>query len=177
MRKTTGLVLAFIFILYLGGMELLYSLRINAAKNQSESLIEKHKVPLDNTVDFSFTSEQYNTLNWSERNKEFTYNGQHYDIVSIAFYTDEIKITCYDDSKETSLINEFTGFVKRMFSQSAKTNNTGNDIANKICKEYLPNENLNPRFFFYVITTINANCVLVNQHALIADVWRPPSVV
>ncbi|HTA84497.1 MAG TPA: hypothetical protein VK783_16250 [Bacteroidia bacterium] len=176
MKKTTGIVFIFIFLLYICGIELLYSLKISVAKNQSASLIHNHEISIDSAILFSFTPEQYKSLNWSERNKEFTYNKQHYDIISLQFYTDEINVTCYDDSKETSLVDELTGFMKKMFSQNQKADDN-NDIASKICKEYLPNVQLTPTYFFQVLRTINANCVLVNQHALIADVWHPPSLV
>jgi hypothetical protein len=177
MKRATGFFLAFIFILYLGGIEVFYTLKVGVVKKQSAALISNHKIQLDNTVSFSFTPSQYQSLNWSERNKEFTYNEEHYDIVSIDFYSDEIKVVCFDDSNETGVVSEFTGFMKRMFSQSQSSDNSNNDMASKICKEYLPNQNISQLFFFHVITTIQADCVLVNRHALVADIWRPPSLV
>jgi hypothetical protein len=177
MKRATGFFLAFIFILYLGGIEVFYTLKLRIVKKQAETSITNYRIQLDNTVTFSFTPSQYQSLNWSERNKEFTYNGKHYDIISLDFYSDEIKAICYDDSNETSLIDEFSGFMKRMFSQGQSSDNSNNDMAGKICKEYLPNQNISQLFFFHVITTIQADCVLVNRHALIADIWRPPSLV
>jgi hypothetical protein len=175
MKKATGIGFILIFLFYICGIQLVYTLKISVAKNQSATLINTHKVATNNTCDFSFTPEQYKNLDWSERNKEFSYEGKHYDIISLAFYTDEIKATCFDDSKETSLVDEFAGLMKRMFSQNQKTDEN-NDLASKICKEYLPNITFTPTFFFQVLRTINAPCVLVNQHALVADVWRPPSL-
>ena len=177
MKRATGISLAFIFILYLGGIELLYSLKIDIVRKQSAALINDHKTSIDNTSSFSFTPSQYSALDWSERNREFTYNGKHFDIIYLDFYSDEIKVTCLDDSRETSLIDDFTGFMKRMFSQSQSSNDNNNDITSKICKEYLPNLSIKPSFFFHVITTIKADCVLVNPCALIADIWHPPSLV
>ncbi|MGP8214319.1 MAG: hypothetical protein ACLQQ4_02015 [Bacteroidia bacterium] len=176
MKRVTGISLTFIFLLYLGGLQLFYSLKIEAAKQQSSDLIKSHQITLDNTCRFSFTPDQYEALNWSERNKEFTYNGKHFDIIGIEFYSDKIKVTCFDDSNETSMVAEFTGFMRRMFSQNQSSNDNNNDIANKICKEYLPNLSITQDFFFHVITTIKADCVLVSPSALVADIWHPPSV-
>lgn len=176
MRKVTGIALIGIFILYICGIQLIYSLKLSVAKNQASYVIGSHKVQLNNTRNFSFTHSQYGKLNWSERNKEFIYNGRHYDIISMEFNSDEIKVICFDDSNETTVMAEFAGFMKKMFSQGQSTNDNNSDIANKICKEYLPNENLTPTYFFHVVTTIRATCVLVNQHALVADVWHPPSI-
>ena len=175
MKKATGIGFILIFLFYICGIQLVYTLKITVAKNQSATLIRTHTLSTDSTCNFSFTPVQYKNLDWLERNKEFSYQGKHYDIIGLDFYTDEIKATCFDDSKETSLVDEFAGFMKRMFSQNQKTDDN-NDMASKICKEYLPNIQLNPIFFFQVLRTINAPCVLVNQNALIADVWHPPSL-
>jgi hypothetical protein len=176
MKRATGITLAFIFLIYLGGIQVLYSLKMGTVKKQSADLINMHKVSLNNTCSFSFTPTQYSDLNWSERNKEFTYNGKHFDIISLEFYSDEIKVVCFDDSKETNLVAEFTGFMKKMFAQSQSSSNSNDDLAGKIFKEYLSKENISPSFFFHAITTISANCVLVNHYALIADIWHPPSM-
>jgi hypothetical protein len=177
MKSATGITLIFIFTLYFCGVELLYSVKLNKVKSESAALITSHKVPLDNSSLFSFTAGQYNQLNWSERNKEFTYKGNHYDIINLAFYTDEIVVTCYDDSKETSLADAFANYVKQMFTQQQKGDDRTNDVAGKICKEYFPNKGFAPTYYFHVVQTVNAPCVLVNQHALVCDVWRPPSIV
>ena len=177
MKRATGILLAFIFLIYLGGIQVYYSVKMNAVKKQSSYLTASHKIPLDNTVRLSFSPNQYSQLNWSERNKEFTYNGRHYDIINIDFYSDEVTLTCYDDSKETDLTKMFDGFMNKMFSHSQSSDNSTNDLASKLCKEYLPNISTPQLFFFHVTTTIKADCVLVNHHALIADVWRPPSMV
>jgi hypothetical protein len=177
MKRTTGLFLSLLFLFYLGGIEVFYTLKMSVVKRQSAEGISNHKISLNNTCTFSFTPSQYSNLNWSERNKEFTYNGKHLDIISLAFYTDEIKVVCFDDSNETSLVDEFTGFMKKMFSQGSSSDNSNNDMANKICKEYLPNPTVPQSYFFHVITTIKANCVLVNHYAPIAGIWHPPSLV
>jgi hypothetical protein len=177
MKRATGIILLFVFMAYMCGIEVFYSFRINAAKKESLDLIDNQSTPASNITALSFNPEQYNNLNWLERNKEFTYNGNHYDIIGLEFYSDEIKVTCYDDSRETSLVNEFEGFMKKMFSPYQKQGSDNNDMANKLCKEYLPMQSINPLLFFHVVSTIKAECVLVNSHALIADIWHPPLAV
>lgn len=176
MKRVTGLSLALVFIIYLIGMEAYYSFRLGVAKNQSSELINNHEISKENTTMFSFTADQYKHLDWSERNKEFTYNGRHYDIISLQFCTDKITLTCYNDRNETDLVDSFTGFVKHMFSQTQSSNNSNNDIVSKICKEYLPPIQIPKLFFFHVLTTIKADCVLVNHHAPIAAIWHPPTM-
>lgn len=176
MKKATGLFLILVFVTYLAGVEAYYSLKLKISKETISALITHKNIQVAKTASFSFSPTQYQNINWQERNKEFIYNGRHYDIISLNFYSDEISMVCFDDSNETSIANALTGFMEHMFSQAPASNNSNNDIANKICKEYLPNTSVPQNFFFHVITTIETHRVLVNRYAPIAAIWHPPSL-
>jgi hypothetical protein len=63
-----------------------------------------------------------------------------------------------------------------MFSQHQSSSDNNTDIAGKLYKEYLPNEFIAPLFFHHVLTTIKADCVLVNAFAPIDNIWHPPAL-
>jgi len=176
MKKITGILLAFTFVLYLGGIQMAYWLRMSAHKQETQFSIRHNQVSKDNSVKFSFTSEQYNSLAWSEKNKEFSYQGQRYDIIGMQYCSDEIIVTCFSDKEETNLVNAFSGFIKNLFSSPLHTNDKTPDIANTLCKEYLPSEPSSPFLFSHVLISIKAGCVLVNVSGQIDSIWRPPTL-
>jgi hypothetical protein len=177
MRKITCIILTLTFILYLGGVQVMYWIKMSVCKEQVQTLIHGHKLSRKNTVDFSFTSSEYNSLDWSEQNKEFTYKGERYDIVGIQYFSEEIIVKCYSDNEETEVIDAFSGFIKKMFSCPQHTNESNTDIASNIYKEYLPSEFFVPSHFARVLISIKATCVLVNVSAKVDDIWHPPTLV
>lgn len=176
MKKITGILLAFTFVLYLGGIQIAYWLKMSAHKRETQTAIQSHKLPENNTVKFSLTSLEYASLAWSERSKEFSYLGQRYDIIGIQYYSDEIIITCYSDKEETRLVNAFTGFVKKFFSSPQHTNDKTPSMASNLCKEYLPSEPLTSFLYAGVLISIKAKCAFVNMHPKPDDIWHPPTI-
>jgi hypothetical protein len=176
MRKIISTLLTLIFVLYLGGVQVMYWVKMSTCKQQVQTLIHGHKLSRKNTIDFSFTPSEYSALSWSEENKEFNYKGQRYDIMAMQFYSDKILITCYSDDNESILVEAFSGFIKKMFSSSQQNNNSNNDIASNIYKEYIPAESPVPLFFSRVLISIEAKCVLVDVSAKIDAIWHPPTL-
>ena len=175
MKKATVVALILVFTLYLGGVQVFYRFKMNDARRDA-TISMQSKLSLDKTIELSFTTDEYDALAWSERNKEFTLNGQRYDIASINYTSDLIKLVCYPDGKESDIVAAFSNFMDRMFSAHQGSGTDNNDMASKLCKEYLPNERLVPFFFPRVLTTINTDCVLVSSSDLIGNIWHPPTL-
>lgn len=177
MKNITATLLTLVFILYLSGMQMMYWVKMSVHREETENMIRSHEVTKANTMKFSFSSEEYSSLSWSERNKEFLYQGQHYDIIGIQYCSDEIIVTCYIDKDETSLVDAFSGFVKKMFASPQHNNDNGSSIANSLCKEYMPSDPLMAFFYAQQLTSIEARCMFVNMALYHADIWHPPTLI
>jgi len=154
---------------------MIYWAKIDGAKEQSFSVINNKKLAANETKAFSFSANQYNKLNWSEQDEEFTYNGQCYDIMKIQHSNGQINITCYTDNAETEIANAFNSLLQKFFSPVQQSKNTENNIAAKIYKEYLPikhtailKEELSIISF---VTTKQA----YTSCSAISDIWHPPA--
>jgi hypothetical protein len=174
MKRLTSILLVLTFILYLGGVQIMYWVKMSVCKQETHFLIQNHEIDKSGTIAFSFTPSEYKSLSWSEENKEFTYKGQRYDIIGMQFFSDEIIIKCFSDNNETNLVDAFSGFIKKMFASPQHTDDNNTDIASNISKEYLPAESLVSSFFSSVLISIAAKCVLVDVSAKIDDIWHPP---
>jgi len=148
---------------------------MSVCKQETQYLIQNHRLDKSGAIAFSFTPSEYKALSWSEENKEFTFKGQRYDIIAMQFFTDEVIVKCYSDNNETSLVDAFSGFIKKMFTSPQHTDDNNTDIASNISKEYLPAESFSPVIFSSVLVSIKAKCVLVNVSAGIDDIWHPPT--
>jgi hypothetical protein len=174
MKRTSSALLALVFIIYIGGIQVFYWIRMDNVRAQSATTI-KQAINLDNTKEFTFTLNKYNALNWSDKNKEFEDKGTRYDIISINYLNDgQVKIECYNDSKETSVVDAFVGFMDRMFSTRQQSSKEDNNLVSKIYKEYIPVIKPLPSLFSQVLIAIRPGSVLVNASSLMADIWHPP---
>src|ERR1700722_19469984 len=138
MKRVATLFLILTFLLYLGGMQLMYWVKIDNAKREATATLLRHSAKIADTKDFTFTSSQYNSLNWLEKNKEFVLYGQRYDIATLEYNSKGVKIACYTDNEETEIANAFNQFANKLYSTTEQSSNTNNDLLNKITKEYIP---------------------------------------
>lgn len=176
MKKITSILLTLTFVLYLGGIQAFYWVKMSVHKQEVHSLVQHNKIRQNTTVSFSFTSSEYNSLSWSEQNKEFTYEGQRYDIIEIQYCSDEIIAICYSDRDETNLVAAFSGFMKKMFSAPQHTGKNNTDIANNICKDYMPSKAITPYFNACELVALETTYAFVNVYNGHSDVWRPPAM-
>ncbi len=176
MKRVAALFLTLTFLLYLGGMQLMYWVKIDNAKRDATATLLRHSAKTADARDFEFSSSQYNSLNWLEKNKEFIFDGQRYDIATIEYSSNGVTISCYADNEETEIANAFHQFANKLYSNNEQSNSTNNtDVLNKITKEYLPLSLifLQPRYE-------KSSPVIVTEEiptfsSLIADIWHPPA--
>jgi hypothetical protein len=176
MKSLTSIFLLSVFTLYLGGMQLLYWVKVDNAKQKAISFIQNHSTKESETRDFEFSRQEYNSLTWLEKNKEFTYQGVHYDISSINYTSGNIVVKCYTDNEETEIVNAFNQYTNKLFSNHQQSNSTDNDIISKITKEYIP-LSLYCNFSSPVkATTIFTNVPQFLISSPISDIWHPPAI-
>jgi hypothetical protein len=175
MKRLAGILLVSVFMLYLGGIQLMYWLKMDGAKQKASLSIQNHNLKKADIKDFVLTSSQYNSLNWLEKNKEFTLNNQLYDIAGIEYSSNGIKITCYTDNEETELADAFGKFADRFFSTNQQSNGSENDLINKITKEYLPL----PSIFSFAVFEKEITSIIKNDiHCSVSlpdNIWHPPA--
>ena len=174
MKRIAAIFLTLIFLLYLGGIQLMYWVRIDTAKHQASTFIQNNKANTNNTIEFILTPSEYNALNWSDRNKEFTIDGQRYDITGIEYLSNGIKITCYQDNPETEVVSAFQKFAERLFSSHQQSGNSDNDVISKITKEYLPLKLvMAPQIYNRAVSLVISEDI-DSSLLFTADIWHPP---
>ena len=107
MKRLVPVLLVCTFLLYLFGVQFIYWLKVENARQIAHSFINKSPLTSVTKV-FSLTLEQYNSLNWNEKDKEFSLNCQDYDVISVKHLSDTaLEVECYADNLETEIENTF----------------------------------------------------------------------
>jgi len=176
MKTLISIFLVSVFTLYLVGMQMLYWVKIDNAKQKATSFIQNHSTKESETRDFEFSRQEYNSLTWLEKNKEFTYQGVHYDISSINYSSGNVIVKCYTDNEETEIVNAFNQYTSKLLSNHQQSNSTDNDIISKITKDYLPLSNYCNFASPVKYTTIFTNTVPILISSPISDIWHPPAI-
>ena len=172
----TTISLIFIFLLYLGGMQLVYWVKLDEAKYKASEQISNHALDCSNTKDFVFTTDQYKGLHWIETDKEFEFQGHRYDIATLQYLNNGIKLTCYNDNEETEIAQAFQKFADKFFPIHKQSNNSDNDVISKITKEYTA---LNYEFNFSTFENNNSVFIQEDTHSSISlpdNIWHPPTL-
>jgi hypothetical protein len=175
MKKFSAILLTFMFMLYLGGMHVMYLMKIDDAKSVAYHHIKKN-MDKGEVSQFIFSTKDFNDLKWTDKDKEFTLNNERYDIVNISYSGSQVTVVCYKDGKETEIVQALDNLFERLFSPSQQSKNTENDFASKICKEYLPVDHI------HLQETITLAFSQIPQERTIAssspidDIWHPPAI-
>lgn len=176
MRRIVSIFLTLTFMLYLGGIQLLYWIRIDTARHNATVFIQEHYGEQGASQQLVFTDSQYNSLQWSEKNKEFVFQGQRYDIANITHNPKGVKIDCYKDNEETDIANDFHYFTERLFNTHQNSGTNENDVISKITKEYLPFATIVSQHDF----PIEKSFIIEENYPIIvspvSNIWHPPTI-
>ena len=177
MKRVVPVLLACTFLLYLFGIQFIYWLKVENAKSISQSFILKKDLKTNTTKLFSFTPAEYNSLNWTEKDKEFVINNQDYDVIIIKHISGTtIEIQCYADNLETEISAAFQGMATVLFSANHQKGDTKeNDLLSKITKEFIPLCFLYPPQPSYKMCPFILKKNILPSGTLTLPVWRPPS--
>jgi hypothetical protein len=104
----------------------------------------------DQLHELSFSMAENAKLQWTEKNKEFRFNGEMFDVVSSETRGDTIYYYCINDKDEASLFANLGELVKKKLDDDC---NSGKNISAKLIRAitslvFLPSE-LNP----FIIST------------------------
>jgi hypothetical protein len=176
MKRIACIFLTSLFLLYLGGIQLLYWVKMNKAKYEATAFTQKQDLKTTDTKNFLFTNDQYALIKWLEANKEFSINGQRFDIINIEKTQEGIKITCYNDNEETEIAQAFQKFADKLFPIHQQSNNSDTDVISKITKEYT---SLHYEFNFSIFEKSNSVFIPEDTHSSISlpdNIWHPPTL-
>jgi len=156
---------------YVAGYRLMYSLGILYAKEQAkECMVEK-----SNIQKLTLSVADFNSLKWTEHNKEFSFNNEMYDVTGIQKSGDNYIITVYTDDKETGWVSSFHNFEKEMFhsDQSNKGAKSAEDIMSSFQKEYTTVSEFTINIF---ATGLSQPAFDAQQHPqqISHTIWQPP---
>jgi len=170
--RTIAIVLLFAMFHYVAGYRLLYSLGLIYTKNEAkECIIDKRDIQ-----QLIIPASEYNSLKWTEKNREFSFHKQMYDIVSIQKVGGNYVITAYADNPETKLVATFHHFENELFhpDKSNKGAKSAEDIMSSFQKEYVSITDF--KIHLFALNKQFGFAGDVKQHHLqIPDnIWHPP---
>ena len=119
---------------------------------------------------------QFANVKWAEKNKEFSYNSQMYDVINISKIADKYTLLVYSDKNETEWVKALNDFVKQLFpADNSKNNKNSESVIAALQNEYLP-------LCTIKLMMPDATQVVYHKQALHGEsiychlsTWRPPS--
>lgn len=159
-------------VYYFAGYRLVYFMLMHGAKAKAAFAIKDKSTSLQAV---SFTVAEYNELQWTEKNKEFSFHGQLYDIVQILKTGDKYTLKVYADKNETKWAKALNDFVKQVFPAADKNSKNAESMMSAFQKEYMPMGKLNIN-----VQTETGNVYLSSDNMPVtanmnADIWHPPA--
>jgi hypothetical protein len=176
MKRIASIGLAFIFLIYLLGIQFVYWAELSQVKQNSARLIQGGALEKNAKAVFYFSSAEFNSLIWTEGKKEFTLNEHHFDVVNIDYLQGKVKVTCYSDDKENHLVNAFSDLIGKFIASHAPSKNAKNTLT--VQKDYLPQDcnDFNMRPLIYAHTGLNRHRQFGLPRTFISDSWNPPRI-
>jgi hypothetical protein len=170
--RAMAIVLLIAMFHYVAGYRLIYSIGILYSKEQAKEYISQKN---NNSQKLTLTTTEYNSLQWNEEGKEFSFNCEMYDIVSIQKLRTNYIITVYTDNDETEWLTAFHNFEKEIFhpEQSSKGSKSAEDVMSSFQKEFttLSEFKIN-QFAIGLAQPIYA--IQKHPQQVFANIWHPP---
>jgi hypothetical protein len=159
-------------LVYIGGYHLIYSLYQQGLKTEMKAFLkENNSSSFGSRLVFTLSGNQIMDpdFSWEEENKEFRYQQEFYDVVSIEKKDGKMILICLKDNEENNLenqLNEIHKFNKAGHAKSTQNNNRYFSVF------YLEKQQ---KFFFDScekgeIIAYNSSCLLDN----VLDILQPP---
>jgi hypothetical protein len=170
--RTMAIFMLFAMFHYMVGYRLIYSFGILYSKGEAkECMVEKN-----NTKKLTLSASDYNSLKWTEENKEFSFNNEMYDLINVQKSADGYIITVYCDNRETGWVTTLHNYEKEIFQpdQNAKGTKSAEDIMSSFQKDCTPASEFKVNIF--ASNGLIQPCYAVQQHPqqVPANIWHPP---
>jgi hypothetical protein len=171
--RTIAVTLLTALIYYFAGYRLVYSLIIHSAKEDASFAIS-HKQAL--VKELQLTAAEYPMLKWTDKDKEFTFNDQLYDIVSIQQTDGKYVLHVYADKNETGWVNAMDSFIKGVFStHSGKGMDNAESLTTAFQKEYAPTGHVKVDHMPETKTVQYSDTERHTSTQLKKPIWHPPA--
>jgi hypothetical protein len=173
--RITAVALLLAMVYYFAGYRIVYSLVMNNAKEEA-SFAMKSQGSLTN---INFSAKEFAGIKWTEKNKEFDYNGELYDLAGIQKNGASFTLHVYCDKNETHWAKAMNDFIKCIFPVG---HNNGpvqaEGFLSAFQKEYVP---MHKTVIAYCPASAkNAHCTAdIKNHRtllLLKPIWHPPSI-
>ncbi len=127
-KKTFCVILLLIFLFNLVGYYVFFEVRRAQIKEEITTSIKKitpesklHRITLSNT--------ELSAINWKEKNKEFYFKGELYDIVKKEITGNNTVFYCINDKKEKTLYAQLEKIINETGnSENSKNSDSGLDL-------------------------------------------------
>lgn len=173
MKKTAVFTLLAIFMFNTVGYYIVFKVNQSEAKNEIKSKI-KLGSPVQELIAIKLDNCKIESIQWVEKNKEFYYDNELYDIVR----TDETSPTettfyCISDEKEEALFCNLDEYVKTYITNNAnKSNSTSKKLSNHVVKIYFFQSS---DFYFHIPSLkINFSNPSLNYSSEYSETSSPP---
>ena len=127
MRKLLTILLLVSMLFYISSLFVAYKVKRVELKNEMKAFI-KANPSLDCTTKFVFTTTNNNITDkgftWKEKNKEFIFNNEMYDVVDIKMNGNTILIQCIKDNKEDELIKQYCALLNQQHNSKSTNKNS-----------------------------------------------------
>jgi len=172
--RATAIIMLFAMFHYVAGYRLMYSLGILYTKDEAKECM----VGKTNIKKLTFSASEYNSLQWSEQSKEFSFNNQMYDVVSMEVSGNSHIITAYADDPETELVTAFHNFEKEIFhpDQSAKGAKSADDIMSAFQKDCTPTTEFKIDIFASDGLIQPCYSIPIWSGQVSDNIWHPPAI-
>lgn len=168
-----AVIMLFAMFHYVAGYRLVYSLGILYAKSEAKADMKDKS----NTKKITLSTADYTSLNWTEKNKEFSFQNQMYDVVNLQKTGETYTISVFADDPETELVTAFHHFESELFhtDQTNKGTKSAEDILASFQKECTQVSEF--KINTLTTTTLLQSVVAPEQHSqqIPNSIWHPPA--
>ena len=172
--RAIAFIMLFAMLHYVAGYRLLYSLGVIYTKSEAKECMSK-KSDIKKLI---LSVSDYNSLKWTEENKEFSFHNEMYDVMNIQKTGKTYVVTIYADDPETEVASALHHFENELFhpDQPNKTSKSAEDILSSFQKDCTPPSGFNMHL---VATTGNNNFIIDARQKHLPKVfkaiWHPPA--
>jgi hypothetical protein len=170
-----AVILLFAMVHYVAGYRLIYSLGILYAKEQAKECVAEKNA---NVKTLAFSTADYNSLKWTEHNKEFSLNNEMYDVVSTQKTGDIYDITVYSDDNESGWMASLHNCEKELFhpDQSTQGTKSAESVMADFQKDYIPVSEFKSALLSFA-TGLYQPIYAAQQRSLQVpdNIWHPPT--
>jgi len=171
--RTVALSMLLAMVYYFAGYRIVYFMLTKDARSFASAEIKNKSTKKETLV---LDKTEFANVKWTEEGKEFSYNGQMYDIINISKTTDRYAVLAYADKNETEWVKALNDFVKQLFpADNSKNNKNSESVIAALQNEYLPLSTIK-------LMMPDATQVVYHKQALHGEsiychlsTWRPPS--